>query len=80
MKERILKLSDGTEVLLVLLIAFGMFLPSNLAALVSPDLLAHRDSPPISNSHLQGLVLYEVVILVDSALVGERKHTAWNTC
>ena len=64
MKERILKLSDGTEVLLVLLIAFGMFLPSNLAALVSPDLLAHRDSPPISNSHLQGLVLYEVVILV----------------
>jgi membrane protease YdiL (CAAX protease family) len=63
-KERILKLSDGTEILLVLLIAFGMFLPSNLAALVSPDLLAHRDSPPISNSHLQGLVLYEVVILV----------------
>jgi membrane protease YdiL (CAAX protease family) len=41
-----------------------MFLPSNLAALVSPDLRAHRDSPPISNSHLQGLVLYEVVILV----------------
>jgi membrane protease YdiL (CAAX protease family) len=63
MKERILKLSDGTEILLVLLIAFGMFLPTNLAALVSPDLLAHRDAPPISNAGLQGLVLYEVVIL-----------------
>jgi len=64
MKERILKLSDGTEVILVLLIAFGMFLPANLAALVSPELLTHRNSPPISNSHLQGLVLYEVVILM----------------
>jgi len=60
MKERILKLSDGTEILLVLVIAFGIFLPGNLAALVSPDTLAHSDAPPITNSRLLGLVVYEL--------------------
>jgi membrane protease YdiL (CAAX protease family) len=63
MKERILKLSDGTEVLLVLVIAFGIFLPGNLVALFSPDTLAYSDAPPITNSGLLGLVLYELVIL-----------------
>jgi membrane protease YdiL (CAAX protease family) len=63
MKERILKLSDGTENVLVLVIAFGIFLPGNLAALFSPDTLAHSDAPPITNSGLQGLVVYELVIL-----------------
>jgi uncharacterized protein len=63
MKERLLKLSDGTENCLVLVIAFGLFVPGNLAALFSPDTLARADTPPITNSHLQGLVLYELVIL-----------------
>jgi hypothetical protein len=38
MKERLLKLSDGTEILVVLLIAFRMFLPANLggASLTRP--------------------------------------------
>ena len=34
MKERILKLSDGTEVFLVLVVAFGVFVPGNLLALI----------------------------------------------
>jgi membrane protease YdiL (CAAX protease family) len=63
MKERLLKLSDGTEVFLVLVLAFGIFVPGNLLALVSPDLLAHADTPPISNNSLRGLVLYEGVVL-----------------
>jgi len=63
MKERLLKLSHGTEVFVVLVIAFGLFLPQNLAAILSPDTLGHADAPPITNSHLQGLVLYELVIL-----------------
>ena len=63
MKERLLKLSDGTEVFVVLVSAFGLFAPGNLAALISPEGLAQATAPPISNSHLQGLVLYEGVVV-----------------
>ena len=63
MKSQILKLSHGTEIILVLVVAFGIFVPANIAALLSPDLLAHRATPPISNGHLQGLILYELVVM-----------------
>jgi membrane protease YdiL (CAAX protease family) len=68
MKERIRNLSGTAELLLVLVIAFGYAVPVSLAALLSPQALAHRTSPPITNSHLQGIALYEVVVLAILAL------------
>jgi membrane protease YdiL (CAAX protease family) len=68
MKERIRNLSGTAELLLVLLIAFGYTVPVSLAALLSPEALAHQASPPITNGHLQGIVLYELVILAILAL------------
>jgi membrane protease YdiL (CAAX protease family) len=68
MKERIRNLSEGTELVLVLLIAFGYTVPVSLAALWSPESLAHRAAPPITNGHLQGTVLYELVIMAILAI------------
>jgi membrane protease YdiL (CAAX protease family) len=68
MRERIRNLSAETELVLVLLMAFGYTVPVSLAALLSPESLAHRASPPITNGHLQVTVLYELVILAILAL------------
>jgi uncharacterized protein len=63
MRERIRNLSGTTELLVVLLVAFGTLVPESLSALLSPETLAHRASPPITNAGLQGLVVYELVIM-----------------
>jgi uncharacterized protein len=61
-RERIRKLSGRTELLWVLFVAFGAMVPESLAALFAPASLAHRDSPPITNTAVLGTILYELVI------------------
>jgi membrane protease YdiL (CAAX protease family) len=63
MRERILSLSGRTEVLLVLLVAFGFTVPHSLWALLSPESLASR-TPPITNEALHRIVRYELVVMV----------------
>jgi membrane protease YdiL (CAAX protease family) len=63
MKERILSLSGRTEVLLVLLVAFGITVPHSLWALLSPESLANR-APPITNQALHRTVIYELGVMV----------------
>ena len=63
MRERIRNLSVRTEVLLVLLLAFGLTVPASLSALLSPDSLARRVTPPITNDALHRMVLYEICIM-----------------
>jgi membrane protease YdiL (CAAX protease family) len=67
-KERIASLSGRTELLIVLLVAFGITVPGSLAALLVPESLTHRASPPITNASLEGVVLYELVVLALLAL------------
>src|SRR2546430_1378576 len=64
MKERILRLSGRTEVALVLLLAFGITVPRSFWALVSPDYLAKRATPPITNEALHHTVLYELIVMM----------------
>jgi membrane protease YdiL (CAAX protease family) len=64
MKERILRLSGRTEVALVLLLAFGITVPRSFWALVSPDYLANRATPPITNEALHHTVLYELGVMM----------------
>ena len=68
MREWIRNLSGRTELLLVLLIAFGTTVPVSLGALLSPETLAHRATPPITNGALQGTIVYELVILIILAM------------
>ena len=63
MRERILRLSGAFEVALVLLLAFGMTVPQSVLALVSPDVLATRSSPPITNDALIHTIVYELVVM-----------------
>jgi membrane protease YdiL (CAAX protease family) len=63
MRERILSLSGRTEVLLVLLLAFGVTVPHSLRTLLSPEFLANR-APPITNEALHRTVLYELGVMV----------------
>jgi membrane protease YdiL (CAAX protease family) len=63
MRERILSLSGRTEVILVLLLAFGVTVPPSLRALLSPESLASR-APPITNEALHRTVLYELGVMV----------------
>jgi len=65
MKDRIRALSGRVEFLVVIFGAFGLFLPSNVAMLFVPG------GPPaptshalISDAYLQGLVLYEGIVLL----------------
>jgi membrane protease YdiL (CAAX protease family) len=62
-KERILKLSGGAEVALVLLLAFGITVPRSLWALLSPEYLANRTTPPITNGALHHTILYEIGVM-----------------
>jgi membrane protease YdiL (CAAX protease family) len=75
MKERILRLSGAFEVTLVLLLAFGMTVPGNLMALLSPDYLAYRAAPPITNDVLIHTLIYELVIM--SILIPFLKARGW---
>jgi membrane protease YdiL (CAAX protease family) len=63
MRERLLSLSGRTEVLLVLLVAFGVTVPHSLRALFSPESLANR-APPITNVALHRTVLYELGVML----------------
>src|SRR5215510_4472141 len=63
MRERILSLSGRTEVLLVLVVAFGVTVPQNLWALLSPESLLSR-TPPITNEALHRIVRYELSVML----------------
>src|SRR5690242_6113540 len=67
MKDRILALSGRTEFLVVIIGAFGIFIPSNLLALFAPATVLPRAEGAITSSYLTGLICYELVIL---ALLG----------
>jgi uncharacterized protein len=68
MRERIRSLSGRTELLLVLLVAFGTTVPVSLAALLAPAALSARASPPITNAALNRTIIYELVVLTLLAL------------
>ena len=57
------RLSDRTEVLLTLLVAFGLSVPYSLAVLLDPQRLFARAAPPITNAALLSTVIYELVVL-----------------
>jgi len=63
MKERILRLSGAFELTVVLLLAFGLTVPGSLLALLSPDYLANRETPPINNDALLRGLVHELVIM-----------------
>jgi membrane protease YdiL (CAAX protease family) len=65
-KELIRRLSGGSEVLLVLFTAFGLYIPVSLAALFGG--LSAVTTAPISDEALLGAALYELTILVVLAL------------
>jgi membrane protease YdiL (CAAX protease family) len=68
MRERIRSWSGRTELVLVLLIAFGATVPRSLAALLFPELLVHRTSPPITNAALYRTVLFELAVMAILAM------------
>jgi uncharacterized protein len=76
MKERILRMSRRTEVALVLLLAFGITVPKSLWALLSPDYLAKRATPPITNEALHHTVLYELGVMM--ILIPFLKTRGWS--
>ena len=61
MKEFLKALSGRTEFLVVVLGAFGVFLLSNLVLLIDPVALSAE--APITNEGLQGLIVYELVVM-----------------
>ncbi|HEY2404189.1 MAG TPA: type II CAAX endopeptidase family protein [Steroidobacteraceae bacterium] len=76
MKERILRLSGAFELSVVLLLAFGLTVPGNLLALLSPTYLAQRTTPPVNNAALVGTLVYELVIMC--ILIPFLKARGWN--
>lgn len=62
MKERIAKWSDRTEIVLVLLIAFGIAIPYSLYALIFPARVFEHAAPPINGPHLLTTLAYEIVV------------------
>ncbi len=64
MRERIANLSGRAELIIVLLVAFGVTIPRSVAALLAPDTLPSQASPPITEAALHRLIGYEVVVLV----------------
>src|ERR1700731_4650489 len=64
MKALILRMSRRAEAALVLLLAFGITVPKSLWAAVSPDYLAKRTTPPITNEALHHTVMYELGVMM----------------
>jgi membrane protease YdiL (CAAX protease family) len=64
MKDRIRALSGRTEFLVVVIGAFGIFLPTNVLALLAPKTVLPHSVGSITNGYLNKLVLYELVILL----------------
>ena len=69
-------MSQRTEVALVLLLAFGITVPKSLWALLSPDYLANRATPPITNEALHHTVLYELGVMM--ILIPFLKARGWS--
>ena len=63
MKKRIRRLSWKTELTIVLTLAFGWTLPGTLRALLTPEALAQRSTPPITNIGIWSVVLLELLLL-----------------
>lgn len=62
MRNFVRTLSGRSELIVVLLIAFGIFVPGNLAALVSHPSPSGHTAPPLTEAHLVGVLLYELLI------------------
>jgi len=75
MKERILRLSGAFEITLVLLLAFGTTVPGSLLALLSPEYLAYRATPPINNGALLRSLFYELAAM--SLLIPFLRARGW---
>jgi uncharacterized protein len=63
MKDSIRALSGRTEFLVVIIGAFGIFIPSNLLALLTPATALPRSGGSVTSSSLTGLICYELVVL-----------------
>src|SRR5689334_16194399 len=63
MKDSIRAWSGRTEFLVVIIGAFGIFLPSNLLALLTPATALPRTAGSVTSSSLTGLICYELAVL-----------------
>jgi hypothetical protein len=63
MRDRIRRLSWKVELAIVLCLAFGWTVPSTLHALFDPSSIAHRATPPVTDTALWGTIIFELVIL-----------------
>ena len=75
MRERILKWSQRTETVLVLLIGFGTAIPRSLYTLLFPERAFGRSAPPINGPHLLWTLGYEIA--VGAALAGFLYMRGW---
>jgi membrane protease YdiL (CAAX protease family) len=63
MRDRIRRLPWKVEFAIVLGVAFSWTLPSTLGALMTPAIVAHRPTPPISDISVWATILLELIIL-----------------
>jgi uncharacterized protein len=75
MRERILKWSERTETVLVLVIAFGTAVPRSLYTLLFPAQVFGRGAPPINGPHLLWTLAYEIA--VGAVLAGFLRIRGW---
>jgi membrane protease YdiL (CAAX protease family) len=75
MRERILKWSERTETVLVLVIAFGTAVPRSLYTLLFPAQVFGRGAPPINGPHLLWTLTYEIA--VGAVLAGFLRIRGW---
>ena len=75
MRERILKWSQRTETVLVLLIGFGTAIPRSLYTLLFPERAFGHGAPPINGPHLLWTLGYEIA--VGAALAGFLYMRGW---
>jgi uncharacterized protein len=76
-KERIARWSDGTERVLVLLIAFGAAIPRSLHTLLFPSQVFERAAPLINGPHLLATLGYELGIGALLALFLNLRGWTW---
>lgn len=77
MRERILKWSERTETILVLVIAFGTAIPRSLYTLRFPAQAFSRSAPPINGPHLLWTLAYEIAVGVVLALFLRIRGWTW---
>ena len=76
MKDSIRAWSGRTEFLVVIIGAFGIFIPSNLLALLTPATALPTTAGSVTSGSLNGLVCYELVVLaVLGTFLGTRGWT-----